>query len=162
MTDNKLTVGDVVTYVEWLTFMPNWTFVARPNYYASDRVCAVQVMVSAPNTSDAPLYETPLPYTFDRTVLVNLDECKNLDDVGHMILTACVDFLTDREYVEHESREFFRVNVTRDPTATGTEAWEAPFHPHRLSGRRRWDNRRAISYYVDPMGTLSRPTQQPF
>lgn len=142
MTDNAITVADVVTYVEWLTFMPEWSFNTMPNYYSDDGVVLVRIRRHVRDTDHPPMYNEALSYGFTRDVYIGVRQHKNLDDVGHAILTECINWLNDNKTNEHEAREFFRVNESHSPTGTGPAVWRAPFHPHRLSGDREWKARR--------------------
>lgn len=137
-----LTTKAIEDYVAALVFLPGWSFKCEPTFTEADSMRTVRVFCGVMNTDYPPTYDVPLNYGLETNVIVDAIGDTDLDDVGHKILTACVELLLDREVVEHECREFFRVHIgTNRESDTGPSNWLAPFHPHRLSGDRAWKAR---------------------
>lgn len=145
MANGTVTVADVATYVEWLTFMPGWAFTSVQSYESG--VAIVRVIRNQPDTDYPPLYNEPhTDIRWARDIAINVSECEGMDDVGFHILAECIEWLCDPELITHEAREFFRVNTSGNRADVGPANWRATFHPHRLSGDQTWKRcmRRAV------------------
>jgi hypothetical protein len=115
-------VEHAVEVVKDLVFRPGWTLDAV--YLSGDRVLVTTTVETVDTDREfAPGgYRQPKIVTPD--VIVRVAEMAEDDDLIYAILRSY------RDFHEHEDREFMRRR---------SQEYDAPFHPHRDEGDRRWE-----------------------
>lgn len=111
-----------VATVNSMVYLPGWTFTAQDHSNRFEGTITVRIDYPALNSNRDQAPDYPEAINTYATFPITVGDCDDETDLYYKMIGHLMDIWA------HETREFLRV----------PGSLEAPFHPHRLKGMRRW------------------------